>query len=442
MEIDMFLQLSTDLIFLQLNMKRSQECSHLVDITDITELMKIEQARHPVAVAMANYFCGHWEVAIHELEHFYRNSLDYHRIRTALAFSYVRKSEHSKAHKILKGLWIDQKHASETATVEMVNIQRLLAACANKLGQPKHEVEELFENAIRILQESKVDSNELRQISCHLNMEYGIFLTDIGGKQAKALQLLNDALNSLVLKDATSYKCKSLYVLSEFPKYGPSKKLDFIGNSTRELAHCVFSIGKLLRNTDEMLADMYYKKAHQLGMQFVMTGGIDSYTRVIILTDLCKALENEAYLKGALQILQHLNEKERRDQLETELILSVVECLGHKREDALSEYQIELEHELNSLISQSQMPDCDDESETTLSLLISKRTEAWYTTAINALKKLPKDMTSKEREMLESFRNTSQKHKICSSAMEKHFKAYEKELRAECETKIAGMFQA
>ena len=252
-------------------------------------------------------------------------------------------------------------------------------------------------------------------MNCRVLFEYGLFLTHLGNQETKALHFLNEALYCLILNASTHSKCRSLKVLGNFQSLGQREKLDYIGNGTRELAHCVYEIGKLLRETDKSLSQDYYKKAHQLGMQFVFEAGRDSYTQVTILTEIGQALENEAFLKGALKILQYSFGREMKEKLRTEIMVSVIECAGQERGDALHEHQKQLELELNGVIVESKLIDSNSPEFTggkiTDSLLQSKRNDAWYTIAIKALKKLPKDLTVEETELLRDLRERFMKVK-------------------------------
>ena len=62
------------------------------------------------------------------------------------------------------------------------------------------------------------------------------------------------------------------------------QQLEVVSNDTRELAHCVLVIASLLE--DQCAAQEYYKKAQELGLEFLARVDTDNYTLVMILTDL------------------------------------------------------------------------------------------------------------------------------------------------------------
>ena len=159
MNLDSFFDLCKDLLTLQLEMKRSEalaDCRH--DIT--RQLLTYEIKDDPVADAMAHYFCADWPAVINGLENYYRESLDYHWVRIALAFSYAKFSEHNKARKILEGLRTDLAHRNGKDIDERINVLRLLALCTASIGGFEHDVEDLHNEALKL--SKGYDKKELR----------------------------------------------------------------------------------------------------------------------------------------------------------------------------------------------------------------------------------------------------------------------------------------
>ena len=209
-------------------------------------------------------------------------------MRIALAFSYTRQSEHNKAMKILEGLRTDQTQGKGISDVEKVNVLRLLAVCTASDTKSVADVEEIYKDAlehIRTVRSHKVNGG-MKQMRCRVLFEYALFLANTGDHTTKALDLLNQALHDMILMAATHSKCGNLKVLENFQSAGQREKLDYIGSGTRELAHCVYAIGKLLRETEPSLSKEYHEKAHKLGIQFVLEAGKDSYTHVIFLHEI------------------------------------------------------------------------------------------------------------------------------------------------------------
>ena len=143
-------------------------------------------------------------------------------------------------------------------------------------------------------------------------------------------------------------------------------------------------------------------------MEFLARVGTDNYTQVMILTDLGRALNNKKYLKGALALLQRSCGASDRTELQTEIMVSIMECIGSATESIGHSVELEnrLELELNRVLTDANTPDdlVEDNELEHDALLHSHRTDNWYSRAISALQNIPADLSLEDSRLLRDLR--------------------------------------
>lgn len=413
MSRDEFFLLCKDLI----SMQRHMQSQPIRTPNDVSELMSKDITEDPLPEILAHYYCCEWSEVIGPLEGNYRNYMykDY-QCRIALAFSHMKLEEYLKATRILEGLRDDFILDRTVEDVVQINVMRLLSKSLSKAlndeGGTSSKVPKMssgvpYETTFHMIKSLPLDRREkLRRIVAFVLFEYGMFLSERKRENAKACDFLYKALQIFVLDAATQPKCANLKVLNNFLYWNAVQRLDWIGNETRELAHCVYTIATLLQ--DKEVAKIYYKKAEKLGLEFFIRFGTDNYTQIMILTDLGKALENKQYLRGALALLERSCGKDSNPELKTEIMVSIVECIGQASEDISHSVELEnqLEIQLDQVItdSKAQGDDTEDDKKLHESLLNNNRTDSWYSRAIKALKDLPTDLTKEDSELLRGLK--------------------------------------
>ena len=408
MSRDEFFSLCRDIVRVQIHLKSQS----ITDVNDLVEMMSKSVENNSLAKVMAHYYCCEWSEVmqcLEGLEWFYW-PMD-SRVRVALAFSLLKIGQSTKAHEVLRALEQSLGNNGKLGSLIHINILRLLAkACSqvdtNSVCQPDGP-NDLYVKALNLIREYPSDTrHKIRREEAFILFEYGLLLSKEPSNRAVALDTLQDAFRIFILDSATHPKCRDLGILNEFKSWSLQQQLAIVGNDSRELAHCIFAIASLIE--DQFVAQEFYKKAQELGLEFWAHTGEDNYTKVIILTDLGRVLNNTKYLRGALALLQKSCGAHNRSELETEIMVSIVECIGSATENIGHSAELEnrLELELNRVIRDADTPRDsteDDEREHGV-LLNSKRTDNWYSRAISALQNIPADLSLEDLQLLLDLR--------------------------------------
>ena len=408
MSRDEFFSLCRDIVRLQIHLKSQS----ITDVNDLEVMMSKSVESNSLAKVMAHYFCCEWSEVmkcLEGLEWFYW-PMD-SRVRVALAFSLLKIGQSTKAHEVLRELEQSLGNDGELGSLIHINILRLLAkTCSqvdtNSLCQPDGP-NDLYVKALNLIREYPGETrHKIRREEAFILFEYGLLLSKEPSNRAVALDALQDALRILILDSATHPKCRDLGILNDFKTWSLQQQLAVVGNDSRELAHCIFAIASLI--DDQFVAQEFYKRAQELGLEFWAHAGEDNYTKVIILTDLGRVLNNTKYLRGALALLQKSPGAHNRSELQTEIMVSIVECIGSATENIGHSAELEnrLELELNRVIRDTDTPNDlneDDEREHS-ALLNSKRTDNWYSRAISALQNIPADLSLEDSRLLRDLR--------------------------------------
>ena len=453
MSRDEFFILCRDLVTLQQHLSSRA----LKTSSDVTALMEIEIPDDPFATTLAYYYCCEWSEVIDALDGFYWTRMVYqHRI--ALAFSFLKVDDPERAFYVLDALRYDidndKKHGKKVETDVQINVLRLLAksvsliekegiklkgkVCVESVDPMEEEgrkrkhkvpgnsaarvekvkikptskvrriaVEQMSELTFATLRSLPTkERQKLRRVEAMALFEHSLYLSKQRQDKSKASKLLVKTLALLILDAGTSPKCGGLQVLNNFESLRAIEMLKWVGNGTRELAHCLYTMATLFE--DKETARRYFKKAEHLGLEFFIRFGTDNYTQIMILTDLGKALDNKQYLRGALALLERSCGKKDQSELKTEIMVSIVECIGPATDEVTHSVELEnqLELELNRVITDTNAPADDGEDDETEhdALLHSNRTDNWYSRAIKALKDIPTDMSKEDAELLKNLR--------------------------------------